>query len=207
MNMRNRANRDQIMQMHPQMTDIQPPRPDADRPRSARHGHSCRAKVPFARLGIGPGTYEVAEMADDSALLAFRVEGQQEWTALDRQISDGWVEIAADILLLDPDVIFEFLQTHAVSVGTENEPLYEMEFDTLGVRWSARLLENRDGEVRFADGAWQHARLGLQAPRDGRARAIMILLATTRDARARFEPHISNWARRISQGVSVQPIL
>jgi hypothetical protein len=205
--MRNRATRDQIMQMHPQMTDIQPPRPDADRPRSASHGHSCRAKAPFARLGIGPGTYEVAEMTGDGALLAFRVEGQQEWTALDRQISDGWVEIAADILLLDPDVIFEFLQTHAVRVGTENEPPYAMEFDTLGVRWSARLLENRDGEVRFGDEAWQHARLGIQAPRDGRARAIMILLATTRDARARFEPHISNWARRIAQGVRVQPIL
>ncbi|MEQ8900731.1 MAG: hypothetical protein RID11_14570 [Roseovarius sp.] len=195
------------MQMHPQMTDIQTPRPGADRPRSASHGHSCRAKAPFARLGIGPGTYEVAEMAGDSALLAFRVEGQQEWTALDRPISDGWVEIAADIMLLDPDVLFEFLQTHALRVTTETEPPYEMEFDTLGVRWSARLLENRDGEVRFGDEAWQHARLGLQAPRDGRARAIMILLATTRDARARFEPHISNWARRISQGVSVQPIL
>ena len=195
------------MQMHPQMTDIQPPRQASDRPRSARHGHSCRAKAPFARLGIGPGAYEVSEMADDSALLAFRVEGQQEWTALDRRISDGWVEIAADILLLDPDVIFEFLQTHAVCVATECAPPYAMEFDTLGVRWSARLLENRDGEVRFGDGEWQHARLGIQAPKDGRARAIMVLLATTRDARARFEPHISNWARRIAQGVSVQPVI
>jgi hypothetical protein len=195
------------MQTQPQMTDTQAPRPAADRPRSTRHGHSCRAGAAFARLAIGQGFYEVAETTEAGAPLAFRVEGQQEWTAIDRNIRDGWAEIAADILLLDPDVIFEFLQTHAVRIGTENDPPYAMEFDTLGVRWSARLLENRDGEVRFGGGEWQHARLGIQAPRDGRERAILILLAAVRDARARFEPHISNWARRIAQGVSVQPVI
>lgn len=193
------------MQSMPLMTDAIPDTSAQERPRNARHGHSCSASVPFARLTIGSASYEVAEAAGEPSLLAFRADGQQEWTALDRKVSDGWIEIMADILLLDPDVLFEFLQTHAVRISADEKPPCQLEFDTLGVKWSARLTENRDGEVRFGSGEWQHARLGLKAPEDRRERAILILLATTADARARFEPHISHWARRIAQGVTVQP--
>jgi hypothetical protein len=109
--------------------------------------------------------------------------------------------------LLDPDVLYDFLMTHAVRTQTAQEPPYDMAFDTLGTKWTARLLQDRDGEVCFGDGIWHHARLGLKAPQDGRERAIMVLMAALPDARLRFEPHITNWARRIAQGLRVMPVM
>lgn len=196
------------MHMHSQahMTDTPIPQ-NENRPRSASHGHVCSAGAPFAQLSIGLRTYEIAEALSEGERLAFRAKGQQEWAALDRVIADGWVEIASDILLLDPDMLFDFLHTHAVRTGTGAEPPYEMEFNTLGIKWAARLLQDRDGEVRFGSGTWHHARLGLKAPSDGRERAIMVLLAACPDVRTRFEPHIVHWARRIAQGVRVIPVM
>ncbi|MFD0857539.1 hypothetical protein [Roseovarius aquimarinus] len=182
----------------------------ADAVRSARHGHLCRAGAPFARLDIGPRGYEIAHSLGPDGpdgTLAFRAEGHQEWCALDRRIACGWTAIAADILLLDPDVLFDFLQTHALRRKTEDGSAMELDFDTLGVAWSARLLQDRDGEVSVAGGPWHHARLGLRAPAEGRARAIMLLLAAVPDARSMFEPHVGEWAYRIAQGVRVTPIL
>jgi hypothetical protein len=194
--------------MHSQtlMTDTFVPRTDSQS-RCASHGHVCSAEAPFAQVSIGSRSYEIAEALREGDHLAFRTHGQQEWCALDRRVADGWVAIASDILLLDPDVLFDFLHTHAVRVSTTQEPPYDMEFDTLGIKWTARLLQDRDGEVSFGDGLWHHARLGLKAPSDGRARAIMVLLAATPEARLRFEPHITHWAHRIAQGVRVIPIM
>ena len=194
------------MQQPASMTDIPPAATGNPPRRSPSHGHSCRAQAPFARLVIGDGHYEVAHANSDLPLLAFRLHGQMEWTALDRQIADGWIAIAADILLLDADVIYDFLTTHAVRL-TDTDCPEEMQFNTLGLHWSARLTDSRTGEVRFGSGTWRHANLGLRAPTDRRACAILLLLACFPDARERFEPHISYWARRIAQGVSIQPIL
>ncbi|WP_417727010.1 hypothetical protein [Roseovarius sp.] len=194
--------------MHSQslMTDTIAPQADY-RPRCASHGHVCRAETPFAQLSIGTRNYEIAEATGEIERLAFRAEGQQEWCALDRRVTEGWVEISSDILLLDPDVLFDFLHTHALRISTAQEPPYEMRYDTLGIKWTARLLQDRDGEVCFEDGIWHYARLGLRAPSDGRERAIMVLLAAIPDARLRFEPHITEWAHRIARGVRVIPIM
>ena len=194
------------MTLQTQATDSVAVDPGTRRPRSPLHGHSCRASAPFAAIRLGPSTYEVADALDGKNLLAFRIAGQGEWIALDRQVDDGWIEIAADILLLDPDVLFDFLQTHAVSISKLEKPEYKFEFDTFGIPWSAHLLCEREGQARFGNEAWKSARLPINAPNDPRARAIMTLLATTPDARDRFEPHISNWARRIAKGVTIQPI-
>ena len=189
------------------MTDVYADLLPAERKRNASHGHICRAGAAFALLQIGQRRYDIAPALLEEDNLAFRVEGQEEWTALDRTLEDGWVKVGADILLLDPDVLFEFLLTHAVSSVSEGDNPYQLDFDTLGVRWSAILLHDRDGEVRIGDGAWQYARLGLNAPKDGRKRAIMLLLATLPNARSYFEPHITLWARRIAQGVTIRPSL
>ena len=181
--------------------------------RSARHGHVCRAGAAFARLQIGLHGYEVAEGEDGiggggaARTLAFRAAGTAEWTALDRRSTCGWTAIAADILLLDPDVLVDFLQTHAVQIGDAGASPTRLDFDTLGVTWSARLLHDRDGEISVSGGPWHHARLGLRTPDEARARAIMILLAALPDPRAAFEPHVTDWAHRIAQGVQVAPIL
>ena len=189
------------------MTDVYADLLPAERKRNASHGHICRAGAAFALLQIGQRRYDIAPALLEEDNLAFRVEGQEEWTALDRTLEDGWVKVGADILLLDPDVLFEFLLTHAVSSVSEGDNPYQLDFDTLGVRWSAILLHDRDGEVRIGDGAWQYARLGLNAPKAGRKRAIMLLLATLPNARSYFEPHITLWARRIAQGVTIRPSL
>jgi hypothetical protein len=191
----------------PLMTDkIQPPANYAAT-RNPGHGHICSAEPPFASLQIGSRTYDIAHALRDDAMLAFRVAGQQEFSALDRQLTDGWVKIGADILLLDPDVLFDFLLTHAVTKRSATGDLTQMEFDTLGVHWSARLLHDRDGEVRLGGGDWQYARLGLNAPKEGRKRAILLLLATLPNARSQFEPHITQWAERIAQGVTIKPVI
>lgn len=195
------------MHAKPQMTDSQMPHTDLRGPLSARHGHICSAGQPFARLTIGERAYEIADTTDGSGMLGFRSAGQQEWSALDRQLEEGWVTITADILLLDPDVLFDFLQTHAVRCADTSEDSSQLDFDTLGVKWSARLLQDRDGEVRFDGGDWHYARLGLRAPNDGRKRAIMLLLAAMPNARALFEPHVTNWASRIAKGVQIHPFL
>jgi hypothetical protein len=189
------------------MTDIYSDLLPSERKRNASHGHICRAGAAFAVLQIGQRRYDIAPALLDDDSLAFRVEGQEEWTALDRTLEDGWVKIGADILLLDPDVLFDFLLTHAVSSVSDVENLNQLDFDTLGVRWSAVLLHDRDGDVRMGDGGWQYARLGLNAPKDGRKRAIMLLLSTLPNARSFFEPHITHWARRIAQDVSIRPAL
>ena len=188
-----------------QMTDKTPRVDGAVRARNARHGHVCRASECFARLSIGSGRYEVAHATDCPGLLAFRGEEQAEWTALDRRVSDGWIEIGADILLLDPDVMHSFLQTHAVCIAMRDGPTPEMDFDTMGIAWSARLLDNREGEVRLADGTWHHGAQGLRPATDARERAILVLLKAVPDLRAHFEPHVSLWARRIAQGLRVMP--
>ncbi|MEN8739125.1 MAG: hypothetical protein ABF308_05010 [Phaeobacter gallaeciensis] len=170
-------------------------------------GSACSAGAPFAMVSIGPRSYEIAEVtADEASAIAFRTAGEQGWTALGRRTEDGWALVAAEILLLDPDVLFDFLQTHAVRTGTSEAPPYSMHFDTLGVAWSASLTQDRDGLISFGDEKPRHARLGQNAPSDGRARAILLLLSAYPDARTLFEPHISQWAQRIAQGVSVKPV-
>lgn len=171
-------------------------------------GTICSTGAPFATLSIGARSYEIADVTgSESSMIAFRVCGGIEWTALGRRTEDGWGQVAAEILLIDPDVLFDFLQTHAVRITTIDTAPYCMEFDTLGIAWSACLTQDHGGTVSFADEDPRHARLGLNAPSDGRARAIMLLLSAYPEARARFEPHISQWAQRIAQGVCVKPIL
>lgn len=189
------------------MTDTPAEFLPAERKRSASHGHICSAGAAFAALQIGTRSYDIAPALRDDETLAFRISGQQEWSSLDRTLAEGWVKIGADILLLDPDVLFDFLLTHAVTAVSDLQNANQLDFDTLGVRWSAVLMHNRDGEVRIGDGAWQYARLGLNAPKEGRKRAILLLLATLPNARAYFEPHITQWAMRIAQGVLIKPIL
>lgn len=189
------------------MTDTQSDLLPSERKRSAVHGHICSAGAPFAALQVGTRRYEIATSLRDENMLAFRVAGQQEWSALDRALDEGWVKIGADILLLDPDVLFDFLLTHAVVTVSDAERVNQLDFDTLGVRWSAVLMHDRDGEVMIDGGAWQYARLGMNAPKEGRKRAIMLLLATLPNAHSYFEPHITQWARRIAQGVTIRPIL
>ena len=170
-------------------------------------GSICSAGAPFASVSIGPRSYEIADvLGDEDSVIAFRIAGCDHWTALGRRTEDGWAQVTAEILLIDPDVLYDFLQTHAVRTGTSEAPPYSMHFDTLGVAWSASLTGDRDGMVCFADDAPRHARLGRNAPSDGRARSIMLLLSAYPDARSRFEPHISQWAQRIAQGVSVKPV-
>lgn len=170
-------------------------------------GSACSAGAPFALVGIGSHSYEIADVSgDDASAIAFRVAGHQKWTALGSRASDGWGQVGAEILLLDPDVLYDFLQTHAVRTGTSETPPFSMTFDTLGVGWSASLLQDRDGTVCFEGDEPRHTRLGRNAPLDGRARSIMLLLSAYPDARERFEPHISQWAQRIAQGVCVKPV-
>lgn len=191
----------------PLMTDKIRPTTNQFIARNPGHGHICSAEAPFASLQIGTRIYDIAHALRDDAMLAFRVAGQREFSALDRQLTDGWDKIGADILLLDPDVLFDFLLTHAVTKHSDSGDLMQLDFDTLGVAWSARLLHDRDGEVRLGAGDWQYARLGLNAPKEGRKRAILLLLATLPNARSHFEPHITHWAERIAQGVTIKPVI
>lgn len=172
-----------------------------------QQGSPCSAGAPFSQVTIGTHNYEIADVeGTDSGAIAFRVLGEATWTALSRQVVDGWEQITAEILLRDPDVLFDFLQTHAVRLQASTESPYRLDFDTLGVAWSADLLHDFDGMVCFAGDTPRHTRLGPNAPSDGRARAIMLLLAAYPDARERFEPHVSQWAQRIAQGVCVKPV-
>lgn len=187
----------------PMMTDI------AHRPELARkaiHGHTCSAGAPFARVTIGSNSYEIADAISEDRLLAFRATGHHAWTALDRQVSDGWIKIAADILLTDPDVLYEFLQTHAIRTALSGNDPCEMDFDTLGTIWSARVFNSGSAEIRFPGEAWKRADLGTKVASERRTRAILTLLAVEVNARCRFEPHITDWAHRIAMGVSVQPV-
>ena len=194
------------MQTQAMMTDTYTQQ-TARRTGGVQPGSACSAGSPFALVGIGARSYEIADvLGDDETAIAFRVAGGAEWTALGSRNEDGWGQIGAEILLLDPDVLFDFLQTHAVRTGTSPVPPYCMTFDTLGIGWSACLMQDRDGTVSFENDDPRHVRLGRNAPSDGRARAIMLLLSAYPDARARLEPHISQWAQRIAQGVSVKPV-
>jgi len=194
------------MSAQAQMTDLPSQSDTLLSARDPRHGHICSAGEPFARLSIGDRRYEVAETVDGSDILAFRTNTQREWSALDRKLDDGWVAITADILLLDPDVLFDFLQTHAVRSREANKNSNLLEFDTLGIKWSARLLQNRDGEVRLGTDEWVSANLGLRAPSEARERAIMLLLSALPNVRSAFEPHLTDWASRLAKGVHVEPI-
>lgn len=170
-------------------------------------GSTCSAGAPFALVSIGSRSYEIAEISGEAdGTIAFRVSGDGEWTALGSRTDDGWNRVGAEILLLDPDVLYDFLQTHALRTQTSPVPPYSMTFDTLGVSWSASLTQDHDGMVSFDGDKPRHVRLGRNAPSDGRARAIMLLLSGYEDARERLEPHISQWAQRIAQGVCVKPV-
>lgn len=193
------------MTVFERMTDARPDLAMHKAVRHARHGHICRAGAPFAALVIGARSYEVALERGEGPMLAFRAPEQEEWSALDRRLEDGWVAVAADILLLDPDVLYEFLRTHALRRDGDGAPGTMMEFDTLGVAWSVRFTGDRTGEVRVGAGPWHPSRLGLRAPAEPRARAVLMLLAGLPDARAHFEPHVSEWAMRIAKGVQVTP--
>lgn len=172
-----------------------------------RQGSACSAGAPFSQVTIGTRHYEIADVAGtETGAIAFRVAGEPTWTALSRKVADGWERVAAEILLHDPDVLYDFLQTHAVRLQTSAAAPYRLDFDTLGVTWSANLLHDHDGTVCFAGDAPRHVRLGRNASSEGRTRAIMLLLAAYPDARDRFEPHISQWAQRIAQGVCVKPV-
>ncbi|NBV60280.1 MAG: hypothetical protein EBR73_04295 [Rhodobacteraceae bacterium] len=105
---------------------------ETDSTRAAFHGRSCNAGPAFARLSIGSASYEVADALSETAHLAFRATGGHIWTALDRTIADGWIKIAADIVLIDPDSRYQFLHTHAVRQSQDEPSGAALEFLTLG---------------------------------------------------------------------------
>lgn len=98
-------------------------------------GSICSAGAPFAMASIGPRSYEIAEiLGDDESAIAFRIAGCQQWTALGRRTEDGWGQVAAEILLLDPDVLYDFLQTHAVRHRDKRDPALQHAFQHAGSR-------------------------------------------------------------------------
>lgn len=188
------------------MTDTHADRSN-EAPLRAMHGHTCSADVPFARLSIGPANYEIADALNEEDMLAFRSEGHTIWTAIDRRISDGWNRIGADILLADPDSVYEFLRTHAVRVAKVLEPQVEQSFDTLGTPWQVRFISSFSAEISFDGGEWEMVNLGARASVDHRERAILTLIKSSVDVKTIFSQSVENWASRIATGCSIAPLM
>jgi len=180
---------------------------ETDSTRAAFHGRSCNAGPAFARLSIGSASYEVADALSETAHLAFRATGGHIWTAPDRTIADGWIKIAADIVLIDPDSRYQFLHTHAVRQSQDEPSGAALEFLTLGTSWQVVLQDNGSAEVRFANEAPVMVNLGPKAPAGRRERAILSLLDAKRDAPDLFGAEFAQWAHRIATGVSIAPVM
>ena len=172
--------------------------------RHPAHGSVCSAEAPFARLRLGNNAYEIAHALHEDSLLAFRPEGSQTWTALDCGIADGWHQIGADIVTTDPDALFNFFQTHAVSVETTGDLV---KFDTLGTVWAAKLQDEEHVAISFDNGPWEVIRLGRKTEGGYRERSILGLLAASVDAAGHFGDDLRRWAQRIAAGLTVEPIM
>lgn len=176
-------------------------------PLNPLHGRVCSAANPFARLEIGRNVYEVAQALTEADMLAFRSEGHRTWTALDRRVADGWGRIAADIVLADPDSLYDFLYTHAVRIPADGPSSSVMEFDTLGTRWTVRPLAQGQCKIAFSGAEPVLVDLGKSSPVNSREPAILALLKSDLDVRGHFDEALSHWAERIATGVQVQPIM
>ncbi len=162
---------------------------------------------PFAILTLGVERYEIADvMIDEEERLAFRPEGEDTWTALDRTIEDGWNRVGADIVASKPTALKSFLQTHAVRLsgnGVEDE----LEFYTLGTVWNVSLGSSGLAAVAFDDRAVVPVRYKDELPDDTRDKAIAILVKAIPDLREHFDEDIDLWAYRIASGVSILPVM
>ncbi len=186
------------------MTDVHR---EAAKPAIVQLCPSCAVNAPFARAEIGDVIYEVAEMIDAADRLAFRQLGAEDWMSLSRTLEDGWSRICADILNTDPENLRHFLTTHAVRTRGWYRNGESIVFDTLGVIWAVRRINDRRAEVIFDGVGPRSADPSVATHADLREQAIEVLIAAFPDLRQRFATAVDQWAVRLASGARVTPVL
>lgn len=170
----------------------------------------CQAGAPFARLALGGQYYDIAhEICDDDLEadpgLAFQRAGKSGWSRLSRSVADGWTRIGADILLTDPKSLVAFLTTHAVRIQGDYNFGETVVYDTLGIRWSARLVSENEVQVRLGIEPW-HSTIEEKPSASPKERAIQAFVSSHPETSHLFRQEIDNWAHRIATGVQIEPV-
>lgn len=160
--------------------------------------------APFARARIVEHDYDVAE-DDETGYLWFRQTGSQNvWAQLANGFSDGWTEIAAEILGQSDDITAEFAQMHLIrrrDIPTDEiAEAYELD----GTIWWLRSGE-KDTEARFDGGAWQSCAIDPDLSVKKRAFAALSQLDPNIGDRLSDAAH--DWARRMAHAVQVVPYM
>ena len=162
---------------------------------------------PFARVAIGQREFTVAQRNTEEGGLAFHEDGTDEWFGIERTLEDGWVRIAADFLLHDPNLLQHFLRTHAVRVDGWYKVGDTIRFDTLGTVWSVFRPEVGVAEVTYGDMPMVRLDPVIAFSLDLRHQAIDLLIQAFPDLRQMFDKDIDHWAYRLATGATITPIM
>lgn len=160
--------------------------------------------APFARARIVEHDYDVAE-EEETGRLWFRQTGSKDiWSQLANGFSDGWTEIAAEILGQSDDITSEFAQMHLIRrrdlPTDEIAEAYELD----GTIWWLR-SDEAGTEARFEGGDWQSCSIDPDIAVKKRAFAALSQLDP--NIADRLGDAVHDWAHRMAHAVQVVPYM
>lgn len=165
------------------------------------------AAPPFqimARLRIGEVNHDIGRSAQDK--LAFRLTGSDdEWQPLQNTVEEGWPDIAAEIIAVTRDAVFDYVRMHMIHVRDAGLPEGQYLYDLYGLKWVVR-GGHTAAQSRLPKGEWVDYDAHLCGPDATRERSALGAVAVYRDLEERIGKDVRDWARRIAQGSSVTPV-
>ncbi len=161
---------------------------------------------PVAKLCIGGTNYMIGEMSDINVLV-FRLDADNtaEWTQLKNSVEEGWSSVAAEIISLTRDPVFEYIRMHMIHRRNVNAGPDIMLFDLYGYEWFVRM--NDEGcAVRIEGMDWTTVDVSGFDPETELGKiAVTALMEAVPDTRESFAEDTQSWARRIAAGASIMP--
>lgn len=162
---------------------------------------------PFAKVVFGDGAYEVARCGDD-VTLAYRREGNEEWTSLGLQLEMGWPKIGGGIILSQSDALERFVRTHVVVLENEQHPDGAKAFAQEDIKWLVRDTDQDDlVEIRVGADAWKTVKIKDIPSHKEKDRAVAALVKVSPDLEMEVSADMVGWAERLGAGAQIVPVL
>lgn len=163
---------------------------------------------PFAKITIGPDSYEISADATMSNI-AFDDPATGQRVQLSRSVKDGWTKVGSEIIMRTQDAMQQYIKMHVLKMKGEtlaDGPLFYNLFD---MTWIVRINAEENGvEMKFPEEPWINVVVDFQKfNHDCTSIVLYALVEAKPDLYETLFDDIDQWGQRMSAGVQVLPIM